>query len=60
MYEKKHILVVGMGLNGSCVCNELIKNNYKVTAIDGYDLLEKNFLKKNGKKKIFQKLKIHI
>ena len=51
---KKKTFWLGMGLNGSCVCNELIKNNYKVTAIDGYDLLEKNFLKKNGKKKIFQ------
>ena len=51
--KKKHILVVGMGLNGSCVCNELIKNNYKVTAIDSHDLLEKNFLKKKWQKKIF-------
>ena len=52
--KKKHILVVGMGLNGSCVCNELIKNNYKVTAIDGYDLLEKNFFKKKWQKRFFK------
>ena len=45
-----------MGLNGSCVCNELIKNNYKVTAIDSHDLLEKNFLKK-WQKKDFSKIK---
>ena len=34
--KKKHILVVGMGLNGSCVCNELMKKKQlqSLTAID--------------------------
>lgn len=55
--KKKHILVVGIGLNGSCVCNELIKKKYKVTAIDSYDFLEKSFFNKKLQKTDFSKIK---
>ena len=55
--KKKHVLVVGIGLNGSCVSNELIKNNFKVTAIDSYDFLDKKILNKSWQKNDFSKIK---
>ena len=55
--KKKHVLIVGIGLNGSCVSNELIKNNFKVTAIDSHDFLEKDIFNKSWQKSDFSKIK---
>ena len=55
--KKKHVIVVGIGLNCSCVSNELINKKFKVTAIDSYEFLKKKTLKKNLQKKKFIKIK---
>lgn len=55
--KKKHVIVVGIGLNGSCVSNELIKKKFKVTAIDSYGFLKKETLKNNWQKKDFVNIK---
>ena len=55
--KKKHVIVVGIGLNGSCVSNELINKKFKVTAIDSYGFLKKETLKNKWQKEDFIKIK---
>jgi hypothetical protein len=55
--KKNHIVVVGLGLNGSCIVNELVKKKFNVTAIDSFDFLDDKILNKNWLITDFKKIK---
>ncbi len=56
----KHVVIIGIGLNGSCVANELVKKKFKVTAIDAFDLLDKKIFEKKPQKRDFSKLQYSL
>lgn len=58
--NKKHVLIIGLGLNGSCVANELVKKKFKVTAIDAFDLLDNKIFEKKVQKQDFLKFKYSL
>ena len=45
--KNKKIIVIGLGLNGSSIVNEMINVGAKVIAIDDNDFLDKKFFDKN-------------
>ena len=44
--KNKKIIVIGLGLNGSSIVNEMINVGAKVIAIDSNDFLDKKFFDK--------------
>ena len=57
MSKKNHVIIIGLGLNGSCVANELVKKKFKVTAIDSGEFLNIDFFNKSWIKSDFSKIK---